>query len=123
MPAMQDRAAAPKTRTPIVGEERLEKALRFLAESDQISADLKAQVERHEYACKLARARMFLLSTESSVEARKADAEKSHDVQDAEGKRCDCIQEFERLRAKRTTETLIVEVWRSVNANRRQGTI
>jgi len=100
--------------------ERMEKALTFLATTDDTAADLKAQVARKEYGCKLARSRGFL-AAEGSVEARKAQAECSEGVQAAEDEYARAIVEFEKVKAKRATEELIVEVWRSVNSNRRQA--
>lgn len=106
----------------MITEQRLERALSFLASTDETSAELKADVSRKEYLCKLARSRIFL-TAEGSVEHRKATAEVSADVQEAEKDLAGAIVAFEKIRAKRTTEELIVEVWRSVSANRRAGSI
>ena len=117
-------AGVPRARhTSLVRDERVEKALHFLAETDQPSAELKAQIARCEYACKLARARMFLLSDRQGVEARKAEAESSHDVQQAEARLADTIVEAETLAAKRKTNALIVDVWRTCEASRRIGNL
>lgn len=107
----------------MVKDERCEKALRFLASTDEQAAVSKADVARAEYAAKLARARVFLLSEGGSVEARKAAAEQSADVQHAENKVADAIEAYEKLRARRTTEELVIEVWRSCGANRRAGNV
>ena len=104
----------------MISEERLEKALSYLARSDESCAELKGEVCRKEYLCKLARSRGFLVAS-GSVEQRKAEAETSEDVQKAEDELAQAIVVFEKVKAKRQTEELICEVWRSVNANRRQG--
>lgn len=104
----------------MISEERLEKALTFLATTDERSADLKGQVARKEYGAKLARSKIYLVS-EGSVEARKAKAEVSVEVEQAEDELAQAIVEHEKVKAKRATEELIVEVWRSVEASRRQG--
>lgn len=106
----------------MISEDRLQRALTFLATSDEQAAEMKADVARKEYLCKLARSREFL-SAEGSVEARKATAEISDSVQLAEDMLATAIVEFEKLRCKRITETLVVEVWRSVSANKRVGNI
>jgi L-lactate utilization protein LutB len=106
----------------VIQEDRCARALAYLAETDEKAAELKAQVARKEYGAKLARSKVFLVS-EGSVEARKAMAETSQDVQQAEGELADSILEFEKVKAKRATEELIVDVWRSVSANRRQGNV
>jgi hypothetical protein len=106
----------------IISEERLEKALRYLANSDADVAQLKAEVSRREYAAKLARAKVFLMS-EGSVEQKKALAESSEGVQEAENNLADTIAAFEALKAKRQTEALIVDVWRSLNSARTHGVL
>lgn len=56
-------------------------------------------------------------------EQRKAAAEISDDVWLAEEARLTAMGEFEKQKAKRETNMLIVEVWRSENANRRTGNL
>lgn len=105
-----------------VSDERMEKALIFMAQTDNDAAVLKADVERAEYRCKLARAREFM-EAEGSVEARKAAAESSKSVQDSEDTRYAAIVAFEKIKAKRATEELIIEVWRTCSANARRGNV
>jgi hypothetical protein len=104
----------------MVTDERCTKALTYLAETDQLAAELKTDVARKEYAADLARKRVFL-TADGNNEERKAIAEVSVDVQTAEDEFAKATLAYERVRAKRTTEAYIIEVWRSVNANRRQG--
>lgn len=104
----------------MISDERLQKAMTYLAETDEESAQLKAAVERHEYIKKRRRAAVFLSAT-GNVEERKAQAEVSKEVEDAEQQYTDVLVQHEHMAAKRKTEVLIVDVWRSINANRRQG--
>ena len=106
----------------MISEERLEKALRFLAESDETAAELKVQVERKSYLVDLSRRRVFKLS-DGNIEERKAIAELSDDTKAAHDEYLASMLEWEKLKAKRATEELIVEVWRSLEASRRQGRI
>lgn len=106
----------------MVSEDRLEKALRFLAESDEQFAESKVNMLRLDYAADLARKRVFLGETGNNEE-RKAKAEASDHVQAVIGTYLDSVGVFEKLRAKRTTEELIVEVFRTLEASRRQGRI
>jgi hypothetical protein len=106
----------------MISEDRLQKALTYLSKTDEPAAELKAEVARKEYVCKLARSRGFIMA-EGSVDLRKALAEKSEGVMEAEDALAVAIVEFEKVKAKRLTETLIIEVWRSCNANRRAGQI
>jgi len=106
----------------LISDKRLEQALTYMATTDATAAELKGDVERAEYRCKLARAREFI-TAEGSVEARKAAAEMSESVQQVEDERCRLIVEYEKVKAKRQTEALIIDVWRSLNANQRHGNI
>ena len=106
----------------MITDEQCENALKYLSSTDETGAILKGNVARSEYLAKLARSKVFLMS-EGSVEARKATAEVSPEVQQAEEDYCTAVVEFEKVRAKRQTRELIVETWRSVNANRRHGNL
>lgn len=104
----------------MISDERLSQAMKYLAETDKQCAELKAEVARKDYICKKTRARIFLLATGNNEE-RKAHAETSADTENVEFERYNTIAEFEKLRAKRETESLVIEVWRTLSANRRQG--
>ena len=106
----------------MISEERLEKALRFLAETDEQAAEAKVSVSRREYVVDLYRRQMFLTET-GNIEERKAKAETSSSVGNAMDQYLDTMLSWEKLKAKRATEELIVEVWRSLEASRRQGRI
>ena len=106
----------------MIADERCGKALHYLASTDEDAAELKTEVARKEYLVELARKREFL-SAEGSVEARKALAEVSDSVKQAQDNYLTALLSFEKIRAKRVTEALIVETWRSVNANRRAGNV
>lgn len=106
----------------MISEDRLQKALTFLAETDEEFAESKVHMLRLDYALELARKRMFLLA-EGNNEERKAKAEASDHVQTVQGTYLDSVGAYEKRKAKRATEELIVEVWRTLSANRRQGNI
>jgi hypothetical protein len=98
----------------------MSKALQYLATTDEPCANLKAEVARKEYLCKLAESKAFMLA-DGPIEKRKAEAKSSLPVQEAQDEYFQAIAEFEKVKAKRETESLVCEVWRSLNANRRQG--
>lgn len=106
----------------MITDTRLERALSYLASTDEPAAEMKADVERWDYKCKLARSREFLVAS-GPVEQRKATAEVSDSVQRAEEDRANAIVQFERIAAKRKTEALIIDVYRTIAANRRAGSI
>jgi hypothetical protein len=104
----------------MVTDEQCESAMRYLASTDETSAILKGNVARAEYSAKMARSKVYLTS-EGSVEARKATAETSAEVLKAEDELANAIVEHEKVKAKRATRELLVEVWRSVFSARKQG--
>lgn len=106
----------------MISDERLTKALTFLAETDEEVAELKGVVAALEYRAKMARAAAFT-AADGSVEQRKQTAELDPNVQIVEGNLNAAIIKYEAKRAKRATEALIVDVWRSLSANRRQGVV
>ena len=106
----------------IITEPKLESALNYIRDTDESCAAFKVEVSRKEYLCKIARAKIFL-NAEGSVEQRKALAEISREVDLAEEARLTAMGEFEKQKAKRETNILIVEVWRSENKNRREGNL
>jgi hypothetical protein len=116
----------------MISDERCSKALHYLATTDEDAAELKTQVARMEYLVELARKRGFLMAEGSlllmaegsiSIEARKALAEVSDNVKQAQENYLSALLSFEKIRAKRVTEALIIETWRTVSANQRSGNI
>ena len=104
-----------------IDEERVSKAMNFLALTDLDYAGAKASVKEAEILCKRVRARVFLAST-GSVEARKAEAETHEDTCDADDVYVHAIQTFEGLLARRQRAELTVDIWRSLEATRRRAT-
>lgn len=106
----------------MVTDKKMEDALEFLSSTDCLSAEAKTDVARKEFLAKRVRARQFLLA-EGNIEARKATAETSQEASEADEAWATAILAYEKLRARRTTAELLVEVWRTTSANRRQGQI
>lgn len=104
----------------MISQERLEKAMRYLAETDEPIAEAKGEVLRLENLIKRVQYRLFL-SAQGSVEARKAEAGKSEETARLEEELIAATVRYEGLRAKRDTEATVIEVWRSLNASRRVG--
>ncbi len=103
-----------------VSQERLERSLKFLAETDEPAAEAKTAVERASFKLKKVKA-AIIQHEEGAMELRKAKAENSPEADQAGMEYLDAYLESEKLHNKRKTEQLIVDVWRSLNANRRQG--
>ena len=106
----------------MISEDRLQKALTFIAETDEKAAELKTDVERASYKSKKIKASIFV-HEEGAMDLRKAKAEISQDAIDADAEYLQAHQDSQALENKRKTEFLVVDVWRSLNASRRQGNI
>ena len=101
----------------MISNDRLEKALTYLSQTDEQSAKLKADVARREYACDLTRRRVFLLAT-GGVEERKAFAEVHEDVQRAESNE---LMPFSPTRRSRRAGPLRRSWWMFGEASRRRA--
>lgn len=104
----------------MIDEKRLEKALTYLATTDEPCAALRADMERAEYKAKATKATVFKHG-EGSVADRNAEAETAAETQAAYESYFDLLHKFEAMRNKRATEAIVIDTWRSMNANRRQG--
>lgn len=105
-----------------ITEDRVEEALRYLAETDEECARLRAETGRTEFKAKALKAALFTRGV-GTVADRQAAAEMSEEYGQAMGVHFDALAAHEAMRNKRSTETLAVEVWRSLNAARRQGNV
>lgn len=104
----------------MITDNRAEKALRYLAETDETCANAKAIMERMEYKAKAIRHQVFLME-QGTVAERTAKAEIDHDHQNALLKYFDALETYSAIANKRETERIVLDTWRTVSANRRQG--
>jgi hypothetical protein len=105
----------------IVTRERMEAALDALARTDEQIAEARTEVKRQEYVLKRKEAHAFLSCT-GGVKERECLARVDADVISAYNAHTDALEKYERLAAKRQTEALIIDVWRSLESSRRVGT-
>ena len=108
-----------------VTTQRMEQALTYLAETDDKAAYHKSHVARTEYKAKAIRQSIFLVNPEKlkTVAERQAYADNCDEYEDAMFGYFEALREYEHVRNKRSTEALVVEVWRSVNSARNKGQI
>jgi hypothetical protein len=106
----------------ITTEDRVKKALTYLAETDEEHAHAKALVKGLEQSRKTVKSIAFLQATGTMAE-KEAVAYKSQEYQAVVAKYENAVADEAILHNKRTTNALIVDVWRSENANRRTGNI
>jgi Na+/phosphate symporter len=106
----------------MISDERLAKALTYISETDQQAAELKTDVERQQFKLKKIKSAIFSCS-EGNIEERRSEAEVADSTQEQVKEYLVSLQDYNEIDNKRKTEQLIIEVWRSLNANRRQGNI
>jgi hypothetical protein len=106
----------------MVTGDRLQKALHYLATTDEVAAKAKAYMIGIEDTEKTILS-TELLKHEGTAQHRESMARTSDAYKDWARKHEESVYDFEILRNKRNTEALVVEVWRSLNANRRNGNI
>jgi hypothetical protein len=105
----------------LISDERKEKAMRYLAETDLECAELEGEQVRREYLLDMIKDRVFLTADGSSIREREARSNTSAEVQRAHEEYVQALVRFKHMKSKRQTETMICDQWRSENANRRQG--
>jgi hypothetical protein len=106
----------------IVSEDRLAKALSYLATTDEPLADLLFDMRQAEDRAKAIKDTIFL-HEEGSVADRSAKAGTSETYQAAQTEFRKAEMAYNRTFNKRKTEATVVEAWRSLNASRRQGNV
>lgn len=104
----------------MISDERRWKAITYLAETDLEVAELEGEQVRREYLLEMIKDRCFL-AADGNVKEREAIANTSGEVQRAHEEWVQALVRAKHMKAKRKTEEMIAEQWRSENANRRQG--
>jgi len=104
-------------------DHRVEKAMAYLAETDLEFAHSRGMMLRTEYLADVAESMVYKSIQEGSVEDRKRAAKIAPETRKAMEEHFQAVVQFETLKARRAREVLVVELWRSVNANRRVGNI
>lgn len=107
----------------MVTTDEMERALRWMATTDTESADWRVAMLRAEYMADVAESLAYKLAEGTSVEDRKKAAKASPEVKKAMEDYFTAVRGYEVLRAQRKTAELLIETWRSVNANRRVGNV
>ena len=107
----------------VISDEKLQKALTYLVETDESCArarGLLAGLERQE---KTVKALEFLKHPALKIAEREALAYASARYREHCEEISNAMADYEIMRNRRLTAELIVEVWRSENANRRKGNV
>ena len=103
-----------------LNENRIEEALIKLSSTDQSHAALGGQVKYLEEALKQAKAHSFLLA-EGTVAEREAKALSSVKYAEAVTAWTEALKNFKKIDNERNHEIRIIDIWRTLSSNRRQG--
>ena len=102
--------------------ERVGKAINYLADTDEKYGRLCAAVSAMEHRIKTLKAIEYL-KTSGTVGERQSIVDSSQPFKIWTEEMENITADREIMRARRKTAELLIDVWRSVNANRRQGNI
>jgi len=103
-----------------LNENRIEMALTRLSESDDDHAAWGGQVKYLEEGIKQAQAHAFLLA-EGTVAERDAKAKASLKYAEAVEAHTKAYVQFKKIDNARNHEIRIIDIWRTLSSNRRQG--
>lgn len=103
-----------------LNENRIEMALTRLSESDDDHAAWGGQVKYLEEGIKQAEAHAFLLA-EGTVAERTAKAKSSEKYAEAVLAWTNAYKQFKKIDNQRNHEIRIIDIWRTLSSNRRQG--
>ena len=106
----------------MISDDRMEKSLKYLAESDIEFAELKVDVERKDFIADQTKAAV-LLTADGTVPEKQAKALNSIEHVKAKTAYFDAKLAAMAMGNKRKTQELIFEAWRSLNSNRRAGMV
>lgn len=104
-----------------MSDKRVEQAMTYLAETDEDAAKAKAKAKSLEQFGKTVKAFGFLEAS-GTVAEREAKSLTTEEYKKYLRAYEDAVMESEKYANKRASEAGIREVWRSLQANRRQGT-
>jgi hypothetical protein len=107
----------------MITEKRLEEALKYLAESDNEHAKLSAGVEYIKDLAKHYKGKYIMNSEEKSVALKEQSYYASDDYKKHIDDKKELINDLTLLENKRSKESLVIDVWRTLEASRRKNNI
>lgn len=106
----------------MITDSQMDKAINYLAETDDAAAQAKARLSILEKQEKTVLGVSFLTSNGNNQE-REYQARTSDEYIKWQQEHGDAVLEHETYRNKRIRAEAVIEVWRSINSNRRAGMI
>ena len=102
-----------------VTEKNVTDALAYLSADPHPLATARYNLTISENKCRETYARLFLASNSITVDAKKASAESSQEYSGAKQLEADCVFELERHKSRTKAAEMLLEIWRTENANAR----
>jgi len=106
----------------VIDAAQVDRAVHYLATTDESIADARVSVLRTEYLAEVAEAMAYKYA-EGSIEDRKREAKTVQAVKDAKDEHFKAVREYEVLKAKRKRAELTIELFRTSEASRRVGNL
>lgn len=106
-----------------ITDDRIEQALKKMAATDASHAACKGEVERLHLVKKTIEASAYLDAPKGTVAEKEAYVYTTPEYKAHCDEYKQAVLEYQRLTNERERERLIIEVWRTVNANQRRGNI
>jgi predicted P-loop ATPase/GTPase len=100
----------------------MERSLKYLAETDSEAAEAHADYERSKEAAKSIFA-VLVGSQEGTVAQKEAFAFEHEKYRKAKEMEFECLSAWQAIKNKRSTESILIEVFRTQEASRRKGNI
>ena len=100
----------------------IDDAVKFLSDTDDLHAQLESEYKFCEEKIKQAKSHAYLLST-GTVAERQAQAETHPTTTKAVLEWIEALKEFKTLTNQRNSQIRLSELWQTLSANRRKGTI
>jgi len=104
----------------MISDERAEKALRYLVDTDEAAAAAKAEMERAEFAYKRTREAVFT-HAQGTVAERQAAAMQHTTTLESHERYVMAISLYNKVNNKRDTERIVLDMFRTLSANKRMG--
>ena len=104
----------------MISQDRMEKALTYLATTDDEAAELQANVERAEYRARGVRDAL-IVHGEGGLGERQARAGCAQEYMDAMDAYFAAVAASGKVRNKRRTEEIVIDVYRTLEASRRRA--
>lgn len=104
----------------MISDERAEKALRYLVDTDEAAAAAKAEMERAEFAYKRTREAVFT-HAQGTVAERQATAMQHATTLESHERYVMSISLYNKVNNKRDTERIVLDMFRTLSANKRMG--